>query len=479
MIFCTILMAFHTLNAQDMEFVQFTKSEINLPVEVANAGDDRMFVVEQTGRIHVVQNDGTVSSTPFLDIKSRVPFEGSQHGLLGLAFHPNYATNGKFYVNYIAANRMTTISEFSVSSNANIADPNSEVKLLEFEQPAKSFADDHKGGCIKFGPDGYLYIASGDGGKGTNGANAQNLTKYMGKILRIKVTGNGTMSFPSDNPFIDNPNALNGIWAYGSRNPWKLSFDRKNGDLYIGDVGADRWDEIHYQKAGSPGGVNYGWPCFEGIEVWEDLPSAVGCPAMDATSLPILTFYQSAPAIKVSIVGGFVYRGTKTPFFDGHYIYAESYTGEVIYAHKEGDDWVKETFGNKGLFLTAFGEDAEGELYGLAMKIPGLADAGNHLYKIKLIEPEVIIPPLANQSSDKISEIKIYPNPATGYVTIEGIALDNNVKVYDLSGNLIDSKQSLSTEGNLLISGLDAGVYLLKFTDRHSNNRQVRKIIVH
>ncbi len=391
LVLCISLMAPDLVSAQgDITFEKFSKTELTAPIELAHAGDDRIFVVNQYGKIHIVTNDGTVLPTPFLDITDRVlhPSDYSQIGLLGLDFHPKYAVNGKFYVYYIGLNRITTISEFSVSSSdPNLADKNSEVKFLEYAQPPSNKGDDHKGGCVKFGKDGYLYVTSGDGGKGTNGINSQDLTSYLGKMIRLKVDGDGTFSFPSDNPFINNANANNGIWAYGLRNPWIFSFDRLNGDLYLADVGADRWDEINYQPAGAVGGVNYGWPCFEADEVWEDLPSTYVCPNMSETGTPILTFFQTAPVVKVSITGGYVYRGSATPYYNGYYIYAEAYSNEVFYAHKENNAWIKESFGDKDLFLTTFGEGADGELYALGIYLPPYSEAGNNLYKVKLSAP--------------------------------------------------------------------------------------------
>jgi glucose/arabinose dehydrogenase len=231
------------------------------PVAITNAGDGsgRLFITLQAGRIVIY--DGTrVLPTPFLDITPLVS-SGGERGLLSVAFHPNYRTNGVFFVDYTNTDGNTVIARYSVSQDANIADPNSAAILLTITQP---FAN-HNGGQLQFGPDGYLYIGMGDGGSGGDPSNnAQNLGTLLGKILRIDVDGASPYAIPADNPFVGVPSTLPEIWAYGLRNPWRFSFDRLTGDLFIADVGQDSWEEVDFQPAGSQGGENYGWRLMEG-----------------------------------------------------------------------------------------------------------------------------------------------------------------------------------------------------------------------
>src|SRR5690554_2313016 len=228
------------------------------PVEIAHCGDDRLFIVQQGGAIKVVNSDGSVNAENFLNLSSLIS-TGSERGLLGLAFHPNYESNGYFFVNYTNTSGNTVIARYSVSnSNPNVADPSSGVILLTINQPFSN----HNGGCIKFGPDGYLWISMGDGGSGGDpNNNGQNKSSLLGKMLRIDVDGE-TYTSPSDNPFVGTDGA-DEIWAYGLRNAWKFSFDRETGDVWIADVGQNAIEEINHESSTEPG-LNYGWRCYEG-----------------------------------------------------------------------------------------------------------------------------------------------------------------------------------------------------------------------
>jgi glucose/arabinose dehydrogenase len=231
------------------------------PIAITNAGDDsgRLFVVLQNGQIII--HDGTrVLSKPFIDISSLVS-SGSERGLLSVAFHPNHASNGFFFVTYTNINGDTVIARYSVSGNPNVADPNSANILLTITQPFSN----HNGGQLQFGPDGYLYIGMGDGGSGGDPQNnAQNLNTLLGKILRIDVDGGFPYVIPPDNPFRETHGARDEIWSLGLRNPWRFGFDRLTGDLYLADVGQERWEEVNFQPASSLGGENYGWRLMEG-----------------------------------------------------------------------------------------------------------------------------------------------------------------------------------------------------------------------
>ena len=246
-----ILLLFNNIYSQNVTLESFGPS-FDDPVEIKHAGDDRLFIVEQPGEIKILNSNGTVNSTPFLDIRDEVSTNASERGLLGLAFHPNYPSTPYFFVNYTNNSGDTVIAKYSVSSDPDIANTN-ETILLTIDQPYSN----HNGGCINFGPDGYLYIGMGDGGSGGDPQNySQNLNSLLGKMLRIDVDNGDPYAIPNDNPYGDE------IWASGLRNPWKFSFDT-NGDLWIADVGQYTWEEINL-VTNDPGGLNYGWRCYEG-----------------------------------------------------------------------------------------------------------------------------------------------------------------------------------------------------------------------
>ena len=323
----------------------------------APPGDNsRLFIVEKTGRIRIVKNGGLLPA-PFLDLSARVSGGGEQ-GLLGLAFHPQYAANGRFVVNYTNPSGDTRVSVFRVSSNPDVADAASEQVILPVAQP---FAN-HNGGMVVFGPDGKLYIGMGDGGSGGDPqGNGQNKGVLLGKLLRVDVSGAGVLSVPADNPFVGQAGARPEVWSYGLRNPWRFSFDRAQGDLYIGDVGQNAREEVDWSSAssGAGRGLDYGWNITEGIACY-DPPS--GC---DRTGLtpPVLDYDHGDGC---SVIGGYVYRGAAIPSLRGRYFYADYCGGWVRSFLLQGGtaaerrDWP--TLRPGGL-VTSFGEDAAGELY--------------------------------------------------------------------------------------------------------------------
>ncbi len=331
------------------------------PVAVVGSGDgnDRLFVVEQSGRILVV-DEGEVLGTPFLDIASQVESSSSEQGLLGLAFHPDYSANGYFFVNYTydpagAGPDVTRISRFEVSAdNSNRADHGSEVVLLQFDQDFSN----HNGGGLNFGPDGYLYISTGDGGSGGDPNNrAQRLETLLGKLLRIDVDGGDPYAVPVDNPFVDLHTALPEIWAYGLRNPWRFSFDRHTGDLFIGDVGQNNVEEIDFQPASATGGENYGWSCREGDRTLNFNPCD-GAPLTD----PILVYDHS---LGCSVTGGFRYRGRISSLW-GLYVFGDFCSGRIWLAAEDGGVWTAEQWTDTDFTISSFGEDDDGELYVVA-----------------------------------------------------------------------------------------------------------------
>jgi len=314
--------------AQNVKFLEVT-SGLNQPLLITNASDGtgRLFIVQRAGQILIYKN-GALLSTPFLNIQSIVNSSESEQGLLGLAFHPNYETNGRFYTLHTDQNKSIVLSVFTRSStNPDQADPNSRVTLLTIPK----LYTNHNGGTLAFGPDGYLYWSTGDGGSGGDpDNNAQNLSSLLGKILRLDVSAASSYSIPVSNPFYTNPNpsVRKEIWAYGLRNPWRFSFDRLTGDMYIGDVGQSKQEEIDFQSANSNGGENYGWRVMEGSLCYN--PST-GC-SQSAKVLPIAEYNH---ILGCSITGGHVYRGSQYPQMNGYYFYGDFCSGLIYVLHND------------------------------------------------------------------------------------------------------------------------------------------------
>jgi glucose/arabinose dehydrogenase len=329
---------------------------LDTPVGIANAGDGsgRLFVLEKIGRIRVVQN-GALAAAPFLDITDRVGAGSSEQGLLGLAFHPRYAQNGFLFVNYTDRQGNTVVSRFSAQVDPGRADPASEVVLLTLEQPASN----HNGGHLAFGPDGYLYIGTGDGGgAGDRYDNGQNGQTLLGAMLRLDVDSQQPYALPGSNPFIGVPGVRDEIWALGLRNPWRYSFDRITGDLYIADVGQNMYEEVNFQPASDPGGQNYGWPIMEGLHCF---PADRPCDRTGLT-LPVREYDHTQGC---SVTGGYVYRGQEFPLLTGIYLFGDYCSGRIWGLAQSGDDgdWRVARLAQADVRLSAFGEDEQGELY--------------------------------------------------------------------------------------------------------------------
>lgn len=329
------------------------------PLAIVDAHDDsgRLFVVEKGGTIRVLQ-DGASVETPFLDITDRVGAGGNEQGLLGLAFAPDYAESGLFYVNYTDLRGNTTISRFAVTHDPNVADPASEQAILRQLQPYPN----HNGGHLAFGPDNYLYIGLGDGGSaGDPQGNAQQLDTWLGKMLRIEVDpefvpDGQTYAIPDDNPFVDEEGALPEIWAYGLRNPWRFSFDRETGDVWIADVGQNWLEEVN-RAEGTAAGLNYGWNLMEGTQCYAD----PGCDP-SAYTLPVMEYTHDEGGC--SVTGGYVYRGEDMPDMQGTYIFADYCSGLMWGGVPSGaGGWAMTSPIETGLGISAFGEDAAGNLY--------------------------------------------------------------------------------------------------------------------
>ena len=334
--------AFPDANSYEWKLIA---SGFERPVDIqsANDGSGRLFIIEKSGYIRIYEN-GQILDEPFLDITDRIDKSGNEMGLLGLAFDPAYGENGFFYVNYTGDGGNTRISRFQASGN--FSESGSEKVLLVIEQPYPN----HNGGGLDFGPDGYLYAGLGDGGlAGDPHKNGQDTTVLLGKILRIDVSSSDTYSIPSDNPF------GNEIWAYGLRNPWRISFDKATGDLWIGDVGQGDWEEVDYLPVGSPSGANFGWSIMEGNHGYDDEPQP-------GLLLPVAEYSHADTYGGCSVTGGYVYRGTM-PEWNGIYLYGDYCTGYIWGLFFSNGGWQNQLLFETGGTITTFGQDESGELY--------------------------------------------------------------------------------------------------------------------
>lgn len=354
-------------------------SGLNQPVDITHArdGSGRLFVVERSGRIRIVKN-GNLLGAPFLNITDRVGDGSSEQGLLSVAFPPDYANKSYFYVYYTDTSGDTVVARYRVTADADIADPNSEEVILTIDQPYTN----HNGGQLAFGPnDGYLYIATGDGGLGGDPQNhAQNPNSLLGKILRIDVEPisppqtispnhvlylpiifstnhqpKSSYRIPPGNPYTQTTGYRDEIWALGLRNPWRFSFDQETGDLYIGDVGQGSYEEIDHQPASSPGGENYGWRIMEGVHCY----NAASCDTTGLT-LPVVEYNHS---LGCSVTGGAVYRGQDYAGMQGVYFYADYCSGRIWGLQYDGANWQSTLLDTTGYKVSTFGQDEAGNLY--------------------------------------------------------------------------------------------------------------------
>ncbi|AZB25760.1 T9SS C-terminal target domain-containing protein [Chryseobacterium bernardetii] len=438
------------VNAQSINLVEFATG-LTSPVEITNANDSRLFVVQQNGIIKIIQPDGTINPTNFLNISSKILFNG-ERGLLGLAFHPQYSTNGYFFVYYNNTAGNVVLARYSVNStNPDVADPNSEKILLNIPKP---FAN-HNGGSIHFAPDGKLWVITGDGGSaGDPNNNAQNKNSLLGKMLRLDVDATGPYNIPPDNPFVGNTiDGADEVWAYGLRNAWKFSFDITTGNAMIADVGQGAIEEINKMPI-TQAGSNYGWRCYEGNTAY----NTTGCPAQSTMTFPVAVYDHSGG--KCSITGGYVYRGTQYPSLQGKYFFADYCSNQIGILNTDNSiTWTSAYSGNG---FSSFGQDSQKELY-----VAGV-ESGK-IYKITTGT-------LNTHENDFPETIKIYPNPASKQIFISGVKGKNTTaEIISAEGRKMLKTDNITNEKGIDISGLTPGVYFinLKSGDYKSYSQKI------
>ncbi len=407
------------------------------PVDIANAGDGsgRLFIVEKVGRIRIIQADGSVATEPFLDISDRVNSGANERGLLGLAFHPEYGQNGYFYVNYTTSRSVagtdsgdTIVARYSLGDGTDQADPDSEKILLTLDQPYSN----HNGGDLLFGPDdGYLYISTGDGGRGGDPLGAgQDKDRLLAKLLRIDVDGGDPYAIPPDNPFVGEEGAQPEIWAWGLRNPWRIAFDLETFDLYIADVGQNAYEEVNFEPADSPGGVNYGWNLMEGMHCY-NRPT---CNEDGDLTLPVFEYGRS---LGQSITGGEVYRGSRYPGLDGAYFVADYVTGRLWALSRDAQgEWRDAQVGNLGFGPTSFGLDEAGEIY-VAYDSNENTPTRGQIHRLVHAGGDTVTPtteptdePTPDPGSDLVAPGAEVEQLSSGHTFTEGPAADDDGRIY-------------------------------------------------
>jgi len=422
------------LNSQTINLVEFATG-LTSPVEITNANDSRLFVVQQNGIIKIIQPSGTINATNFLNISSKVLY-GGERGLLGLAFHPQYATNGYFFVYYNnATNGNITVARYTVSStDPNVADASSEKIILNIPKPF----DNHNGGSIHFAPDGKLWVVTGDGGSGGDpNNNAQNKNSLLGKMLRLDINSTNAYNIPPDNPFVGIDGA-DEIWAYGLRNAWKFSFDLTTGNAMIADVGQGQIEEINKNPI-TQAGINYGWRCYEGNTAY----NTGGCVAASTMTFPVAVYDHSGG--KCSITGGYVYRGTLYPALQGKYFFADYCSNQI--GMLSSDNSITWTTSYSGNGFSTFGQDNQNGLY----------VAGVNSGKIYKITSGT----LSTQENNNLAKIRVYPNPASKKVFIDGIKGQKfSVEIINSEGRLMNQLK-IGNDNSIDISDLSPGVYYI------------------
>lgn len=439
--------------SQTIKLTSFA-SGFTKPVEIAHPNNDsRLFVAEQGGKIKIVNPNGTTNVTPFLTLTTATISSGGERGLLGLAFHPNYVTNGYFYVNYTNTSGNTIIARYSVSTDANIADASSSTILLTINQPFNN----HNGGSIKFGPDGLLYIGMGDGGGANDPGNrSQNINDNLGKMLRIDVDSDSPYGIPPTNPYVGIA-GNDEIWAIGLRNPWKFSFNRLNGDLWISDVGQNAIEEINRTKSPLPLTQNYGWRCYEGTAAF----ITAGCVPVENLTMPFAEYNHNSGAC--SITGGYEYTGTTFPNFAGKYFFADYCSNKIGILTVENASYVW-TSAFAGTNFSTFGEDVNGELY-----IAGVTNG--IVYKIEDATLSI--------NSFSKNNLELYPNPVTSEFTIKAnsIQFPSTLQVTDVLGKVVLITALQSNTATIKTTSLQKGMYIVTIKEKTGSIRNTKLII--
>ena len=507
LLLCANLVVSQTNVLPDIQLVAFADG-FTQPVGIETAGDERLFVVEQTGKIRIVGPDGSWKSH-FLNMSDKISTAGFEQGLLGLTFHPDYEENGYFYIHYTNLDGNSTISRFNVNpNNPSKALPSSEVILFVNDDPFRN----HNSGQLAFGPDGYLYFAMGDGGSGGDPLNnGQDLSTTFGKLMRMETTDEG-WEVPATNPYVGMEGVAEEIWASGLRNPWRFSFDRLTGDLWIPDVGQNLWEEVNYTPASSTGGENYGWSCMEASHFFKADCEDNGIPFTD----PIAEYAHSDDPqflCSGSITGGFVYRGALYPDMYGKYIYTDFCTGVIRTTYWSGSAWVTAELGDFTPFAySTFGQDIYGELY-LADKTSGViyrvTDGGGAPFAAipQDLQPDIdrdaipvsllndmedkdeVIRQALHQSSASIHrvaegiEIEVSPNPNGGQFRMNFMADQDDecqMRICDMMGQKVYDQTKDVVKGinnwEIQTANLAPGVYLLQM---HSGEKiSIAKFVV-
>ena len=416
------------------------------PLEITNAGDSRLFVVEQGGNIKILNSSGTTNATPFLNVSSLIS-TGGERGLLGLAFHPNYANNGFFFINYTNTAGNTVIAKYTVTLTGpnptpNVANTTGTI-LLTINQPYSN----HNGGTLKFGPDGYLYIGMGDGGSGGDPQNyAQNINSNLGKMLRIDVNSTVAPFYtnPSTNPYVGVA-GNDEIWAIGLRNPWKFSFNRLNGDLWIADVGQNAFEEVNKVPSPLPNTVNFGWRCYEGNTAF----NTSGCVAQSATYTAIVA--PSHTDGNCSVTGGYVYTGATYPNLQGKYLFTDYCNARIGIINSAGSLSYSQEFPNNN--FATFGESNTGELF--------IASLGSGII-YRITDSSLGI------TNFEKNKYQIYPNPSKSEVYIEKStgSYPIEVSIFDMKGKLLLTQKTQNIQKNTINTGvLSSGLYIMNIKD--------------
>ena len=446
LVYATLLLVCCLGNSQTIALQSFGTG-FSSPVEIVNAGDSRLFVVEQGGNIKILNSNGTVNATPFLNVSTLIS-TGGERGLLGLAFHPNYASNGFFFINYTNTAGNTVIAKYTVNLTGanptpNVANTTGTI-LMTITQPYSN----HNGGSLKFGPDGFLYIGMGDGGSGGDPQNyAQNINSNLGKMLRINV--NSTVSpfytSPATNPYVGVA-GNDEIWSIGLRNPWKFSFNRLNGDLWIADVGQNAYEEVNKVPSPLPNTVNFGWRCYEGNTAY----NTSGCVAQSATYNAIAAPSHATDG-NCSITGGYVYTGSTYPNLQGKYLFTDYCNARIGIINSAGALTYSQDF--PGNSFVTFGENNVGELF--------IGDIGSGtIYRITDSS-------LAVADFDKL-KYQIYPNPSKNELYIEKSTESYPVEVaiFDVNGKLLLTQKTRNIQRNIIdTSILSSGLYIMNIKD--------------